>query len=129
MIWGGGLPLPCQMVKMAPAAPGEVLNALVRTGAGATTTMMTTTTLLACSLGQLREGTSWVILVAPAPPSVLWPYTHLLLPTWSILGEEWSLGLFSTDFGGSGESGSHGGPRPCVWMMRTEASEVQQRAG
>lgn len=90
----------------------------------------TATTLFACSLGQLREGTSWAILAAQPLPSVLLPiYMYLLLPTWSILGEEQRLALFSTDFGGSGESGSHGGSRPCVYTMRTEASEVQQRAG
>lgn len=108
----------------------EVLNALMRTewvGGGAQGHGDDSACLFP---GQLREGTSWAILAAQPLPSVLLPiYMYLLLPTWSILGEEQRLALFSTDFGGSGESGSHGGSRPCVYTMRTEASEVQQRAG
>lgn len=34
MIWGGGYRPLCQMVKVAPAAVGEVLDALIRTGWG-----------------------------------------------------------------------------------------------
>lgn len=63
MIWEGGL---------SPLSDGQSgASCLGRSLGCPHTDRVGAVTVLACSLGQLREGTSWVMLVAQPPPPVL----------------------------------------------------------
>lgn len=66
MIWGGGELSPLSDGQRGASCRWRSLGCPHKDRVGAVT-------VLACSLGQLREGTSWVMLVAQPLPPVLIP--------------------------------------------------------